>query len=113
MNFNLIFGYEGSNEKSTTSLGAATFFLLIWSCFIIFYIMDLVGIYPVARVSQNPDYPITIFFPAIVLGLFVLSFIIEFIRNRQAVLFFLFTLSKIVLSIFGCYEITFGVIWAT
>lgn len=110
MNFNLIFGYEGSNEKSTGSLGVATFFLLIWSCFIIFYIMDLVGIYPASRVSENP---ITIFFPAILFGLFIISFIIEFIRNRQAVLFFLFTLSKIVLSIFGCYEITFGVIWAT
>lgn len=51
INYNLIFGYKSSGKKSTESLASATIATLLWCCFFAFYVMDLIGIYTVARVS--------------------------------------------------------------
>lgn len=72
INYNLIFNHKSKSLKSTESLAVATFLTLLWSTFFIFYSMDLVGIYKVATVAQNPRVPISIFFPVIILNIFVL-----------------------------------------
>lgn len=112
INYNLIFGYKSKTQKSAARLGFATFVTLVWCSFFVFYVMDLIGIYEVADVS-NPPVPITIFFPVIIYGIFILSILYQFYKTQRGILFILFTVLKILLTPFGLFKISFSVIWAT
>lgn len=74
--------------------------------------MDLIDIYQVADVG-NPPIPITIYFPIIIFGIFLISIAVEFWRNKKDIMFVLFTILKILLTPFGFFTISFSVIWAT